>query len=189
MARLSFEIAKKLQKPQKGAPGLTLRSLQLKVAVGEEPPAETVQEQPAVDGQGKPSGAAGKDAASQPVNQVIVLADDYGMIKEQARNTEGIRCRAIGKSLRISSDDPRRLADFAAALPFNSEEALDVFEYLKEAMRDGSYSLISASLEPGALSVLCEKEFEGEKVDPSAAQEFYSGLSSKLDRYSMGIIK
>ena len=170
MAELSFEIARKLQKPQKGAPGLTLRSLRLlpcgAEAAGTQEPA---------------------DAAS--LNQVIVLADEYGMIKELARNTEGVRCRAMGKSLRITADDPSALADFAKALPFNSDEALDVFDFLSSALRSEEYRVLSASLEPGSMSVRCVKEFEGEQIPSEGAEAFYEALSAELDRYSMGIIK
>jgi hypothetical protein len=168
MAELRFEIAKKLQKPQKGAAGLTLRSFQF-------------------------SREAEPDA-----NQVILLAENYGMIKEQARSHEGIRCRAMGKSLRVSSDDAAALADFAKDLPFNSEEALDVFEFLAPAFRSEAFTVDTAVLEPGSMSVKCvtqiagltaEDGSESDEPDPAAAESFYSALSAELDRYSMGIIK
>ena len=158
MAELSFEIAKKLQKPQKGAAGLTLRSVQLCMDEGAE-------------------------------SQIIVLAAEYGMIKEQARNNAGIHCRAMGKSLRVYSDDPRALADFAKTLPFNSEEALDVFEFLAPALRSEDFEILSAELEPGSMSVKCRKAMEGEEPDPAEAERFYGRLAAELEKYDMVVIK
>ncbi len=172
MAELSFTIAKKLQKPQKGAPGITLRSV---LCSGEE-------------------------------NYMIVLAAEYGFIRERVRNAEGLHYRVMGKSLRVSADSAQLLASFARDIAFNSEEALDVFEFLDEAYKEGEYRIERIELEPGSFSAYCKKEFEdaegseGEQSgEPDAEQvagpsesvreAFYTELSARLEKYDMGIIK
>ena len=156
MAGLSFEIAKKLQKPQAGAAGITLRSV---LCEGEE-------------------------------NYMIILASDYGFIKERIRNSEGLHYRVMGKSLRVSAGSAAALAAFAKDISFNSEAAIDVFEFLDEACKAGDYSIERAELVPGSFIAKCSKAFEGEQEpEPKAQEAFYSALSARLEKYDMGIIK
>ncbi len=168
---LSFEIAKKMPRAVKGAPGLSLRSLHMDAAAGE-----------AV---------------------MVLLADSYDTVRAQLTNFP-LRHRMQGKALTIFEGAAlgscgEQLFAFAAALPFNTEEALDVCEFL--ALPDKPFAIDSVELAGTSFTVKAHAELpETEQetaVDEAAdaaeantaAEAFYDSISELLARYNMGVIK
>ena len=149
MAKVEFEIAKKLPKPLKKEAGIALRGLDL------EP--------------GKCS--------------LLMLSDSYELFKEQIKNTEGLRYAVRGKSLEVfTAGDPKLLVSFGRGVSFNTEEALDIFEYLEEALGGAAYIIEAFSMNPGSFTVKCSTETDSKEA-------FFEQLSASLDKYNMGMIK
>lgn len=149
MAKVEFEIAKKLPKPLKKEAGIALRGLDL------EP--------------GKCS--------------LLMLSDSYELFKEQIKNTEGLRYAVRGKSLEIfTNEDPKLLVQFGRGISFNSEDALDIFEYLEEAFLQDGYIVEAFTMNSGSFTVNCSAETDNKEA-------LFEQLSASLDKYNMGVIK
>ena len=149
MAKVEFEIAKKLLRPLKTEPGITLRDF-------------TYNEEKC---------------------SFLMLADGYDMFKEQIRNNAELRYAVRGKSLEVfSKNGLKPLVDFGSGIAFNTEESLDIFEYLSAALSAAEYGIDSISMSSGSFSLCCSAE-------TSDKDAFFTKISASLDKFGMGIIK
>ena len=149
MAKIEFELAKKLSRPLRTEPGITLRDVSL---------------------------ADGKCS-------LLMLSDSYELIKEKIKNTEGLHYAGRGRSLEVfTQETPKLLVSFGRDVSFNTEEALDIFEYLDEALSQSVYNVEAFSTAPGSFTVYCSAETDDKDA-------LFEHLSESLDKYNMGVIK
>lgn len=169
---MEFEIAKKLEKLPSNVKGNSLRSIK-----------------------------ADADAA-----QMIIVADAYGAIKSEVENfrmltNADISFRMRGKSIDISvlgsdiiipgttdattvrrhakeDDAINKLMEFAKAISFNSEDAMDVIEFWNKNMPLSGCTFKEIDMDQNRLRLV----MKADSIDQDAIME-------KLDEYSMGIVK
>ena len=170
MKTLFFEIAKKMPRAVKCTPGMSLRSIRMDAAAGE--------------------------AA------MVIMADSYELVKAQLADRP-LRYRSQGKTLSIfegaaSGPAGEQLFAFASVLPFNTEEALDVCEFL--SLPDKPFDIEYLELSGTSFSAKCraqldiadaKAEGQDEKSPEAAeaAEAFFGSISGLLSRYTMGVIK
>ena len=175
MAGISFEIAKKMPKAVKGAPGMSLRTLRMDVETGE----------------------ASMVIMAESYTAVRAQLADYPL----RHRTQG-KTLCIFESAALGSVGGQLFA-FAGELPFNTEEALDVCECL--ALPDKPFTVKRVELEGTTFSVKAEAQLPGaegglqqesENTDASKtdaeeelAQAYFDRLAPLLARYNMGVIK
>ena len=161
---LTFEFAKKISKPAKGAAGIILRSVS-----------------------GTP------DACS-----MIIMAADYQDIRAGIANYRmltghGITAVSRGKSLEIKAESVSEenfsamdcIFDYAKALKFNTEDAIDVCEFYSEVFANKALTPVNIELSPDSLSLLVSTYID----DGEEAETIYSGLDEVCSKYNVGIVK
>ncbi len=176
MAGISFEIAKKMPKAVKGAPGMSLRTLRMDAETGEA--------------------------------SMVIMAENYTTVRAQLADYP-LRHRTQGKTLCIFESAALgsvggQLFAFAGELPFNTEEALDVCEFL--TLPDKPFTVRRVELEGTTFSVKAEAQLSGaegglqqQELDTTDAsktdaeeelvQAYFDSLAPLLARYNMGVIK
>ena len=162
MKVLDFEIAKKMPRPVRGLPGMSLRSLHMDAALGEA--------------------------------SMVVMADAYGQLRSQMAGLP-LRHKVSGKTMTIfegaaAGSCGAQLFAFAKTLPFNTEEALDLCEFL--ALPEKPFAISSVELAGTSLSIKAQAQLpasEDPEAEKEAAADFYDQLSEILARYNMGVIK
>lgn len=152
---MEFEIAKKLEKIPANVKGNSLRSIK-------------------ADG----------DAA-----QMIIVADAYGDIKNAVENfrmatNADIAFRMRGKSIDISvmgKDALLKLAEFAKAISFNSEDAMDVLEFINKNMPLSSCEFCEMDMDQNRMKIV----FSTNELTDQLQEQ----IMAKLDEFNMGIVK
>lgn len=161
---LKFEFARKMNKPAKGASGITLRS---------------------INGDGLECSMVimaneYKDIRAGLANYRMLTGCDISAITR-------------GKSLEIkavaASDDENdaldHIFDYAKTLKFNTEDALDVCEFYCEAFADKAFKPSNITLSPDSLSIQVIADIDNESEEDA----IYSGLDAICSKYNVGIIK
>ncbi len=120
-----------MPKAVKGTPGMSLRSLHMDAAAGEA--------------------------------SMVIMAEDYAMVRSQLAG-QPLRHRTQGKALSVfegAADGAcgEQLFRFASGLPFNTEEAQDVCEFL--ALEDKPFSVDSVELSGTSFSLKAHAELAG----------------------------
>lgn len=152
---MEFEIAKKLEKVPSNVKGNSLRSIK-------------------ADG----------DAA-----QMIIVADAYGDIKNSVENfrmatNADIAFRMRGKSIDISVMGENaliKLAEFAKGISFNSEDSMDVLEFINKNMPLDGCEFIEMDMDQTRMKMI----FKANEL----TDELQANIMAKLDEFNMGIVK
>lgn len=152
---MEFEIAKKLEKVPANVKGYSLRSIK-------------------ADG----------DAA-----QMIIVADAYGDIKNSVENfrmatNADIVFRMRGKSIDVSvmgDGALLKLAEFAKGISFNSEDAMDVLEFINKNMPLDGCEFSEMDMDQNRMRMV----FSAREL----TDELQASIMEKLDQFNMGIVK
>ena len=155
---MEFEIAKKLEKLPSNVKGNSLRSIK-----------------------------ADNDGA-----QMIIVADAYGEIKSAVENyrmmtNADIAFRMRGKSIEVAVTSEEQgksmpqLMEFAKAISFNSEDAMDVIEFWNKSMPLDGCKFVEMDMDQNRMKLVLSADDFSEALQNS--------IMEKLDAYNMGIVK
>jgi len=163
----TLEFAKRMNKPSKGAPGITLRG---------------------VNGDAL---SCSMLLLGEDYSWIRGEVESY-----RISTARDIRYISRGKSLEIRTQSGKGeapdamgvLFDFAARIKFNTEEAADLCGFWSKAFESGSFhglrpvnvQLISDSL---SINVVCDADGEEEE------NAIYSAMDSIMSEYEIGVIK
>jgi len=165
MKKLSFEIAKKINKSQ-GPEEVSLSSFSARAESG---------------------------ALTMMTRNNQSVKEQVAAYRELTGRPLG--CRIRGKSIQVFSEpgpmtDENALSvllDFTRSISFSNEDVLDVLEFsrLRPELPAGELTLESVDMDKSSASIKACAGL-GDDADP---EELYSQLMPVLERYSMGVIK